>query len=155
MKKAHILTAKCMLKLRPYYSEEELRRMTNEDITDRLIALSKKQKYKFEVDVNALNDEMQVLKKELEKRQEYKHIVIVDEQGVVYCECSNDYKELQKKIYNKEVSFFECDNALNTLKETFFAYKTCGFSIEDLQTIVNEFNLFLSAAEEREKLGNQ
>lgn len=86
----------------------------------------------------------------VETNHAYKHTVIVDEKGVAYCQRSNEYKELQKKIDNKEVSFVERDNSLNTLKETFFAYKMCGFSIEDLRTIVNEFDLFLSVAEERE-----
>ena len=54
-------------KIYPYYSEEELRIMTNDDITGR-ITLLKKQKYKFGVDVDALDNEMQELKRELEKR---------------------------------------------------------------------------------------
>ncbi|WP_315069354.1 hypothetical protein [uncultured Clostridium sp.] len=41
--------------------------MTNDDITNRLTILEK-QKDKIRVDVNSLNDEMQELKRELEKR---------------------------------------------------------------------------------------
>ncbi len=70
MKKIYKLTAKDMsisTKIYPYYCEEQLRIMTNDDITNRLIIL-KKQKDKFGVDVNALNNEMQELKRELEKR---------------------------------------------------------------------------------------
>lgn len=54
-------------KMLPYYSEEEFRMMTNDDITNRFTLLEK-QKDKVGVDVNSLNDEMQELKMELEKR---------------------------------------------------------------------------------------
>lgn len=91
----------------------------------------------------------------VEINHEYNHTIIVDEKWGAYCERSNEYKELQKKIDRKEVAFVERNNALSTLKETFFAYKMCGFSVEDLRIIVNEFDLFLSVAEEREKLNNQ
>ena len=66
----YILTGEDMstcTKIYPYYSEEEYRMMTNDDITNRLTFLNK-QKDKSRVDVNALNDEMQELKRELEKR---------------------------------------------------------------------------------------
>lgn len=74
-KNMYILTAEDMstcTKVYPYYSEEEYRMMTNDDIRSKLTLLTK-QKDKLGVDVNALNDEIQELKRELEKR--LKHIV--------------------------------------------------------------------------------
>ena len=69
----YVLTGKDMstcTKVYPYYSEEEYKIMTNDDIMNKLTLL-KKQKDKFGVDVNALNGEMQELKRELEKRSLY------------------------------------------------------------------------------------
>lgn len=90
MKKVHKLTDRDVpisTKIYPYYCEEQLRMMTNDDITNRLILL-KEQKDKFGADVNALNNEMQELIREVEKRankkSKSKKTVVFDFDGVIH-----------------------------------------------------------------------
>ncbi|WP_026883658.1 hypothetical protein [Clostridium akagii] len=76
--KKYILTGRDMqinTKVYPYYCEEQLRMMTNDDISNRIILLEKK-KDKFGVDVTALNKEMQELKREVEKRSNFNKDVL-------------------------------------------------------------------------------
>lgn len=107
-KNMYVLTGKDMStakKVYPYYSEEEYRMMTNDDIINKLTLL-KKQKDKSRVDVNALNCEMQELKRELEKRSKKVLIREVEQ----YVECCDD-------INNKKL-VIQVENIIKFLENT-------------------------------------
>lgn len=131
-KKAYVLTAKDMLTLRPYYSEEEFRRMTNDDITNRLITLLKKQKDKVGVDVNSLNDEMQELKRELEKRANKKSKS--DEKLDVQEAEMNTYESLTTEELIKQLRIY------NQI-QIYSVYEKWCVQLFDLSICPNEINV--------------
>ncbi|WP_321994638.1 hypothetical protein [Clostridium butyricum] len=140
-KNMYVLTGKDMstcTKVYPYYSEEEYRMMTNDDIMNKLTLL-KKQKDKFGVDVNALNGEMQELKRELEKRTKKVLIREVEQ----YVECCDDINN-KKLVISKYI--YEMGNVVVTLKfldkdESLNYYlKDSKVEIEVIEKIGNAIN---------------
>ncbi len=166
-KNMYVLTGKDMstcTKVYPYYSEEEYRMMTNDDIMNKLtllkkqkdklnkltllkkqkdklniLTLLKKQKDKFGVDVNALNGEMQELKRELEKRTKKVLIREVEQ----YVECCDDINN-KKLVISKYI--YEMGNVVVTLKfldkdESLNYYlKDSKVEIEVIEKIGNAIN---------------
>lgn len=148
-KNEYILTASDMSisnKIYPYYSEEELRRMTNDDIMNRLTLL-KKENNKFGVDVNSSNDEMQELKRELEKRANKKNKsdepIYTSYDGEKFT--INEMKEMNINFYNSITSYRylindidddkkDIKHILKTILESNSVYFVVGTDIGDMDS---------------------
>ncbi|MDU3584366.1 MAG: hypothetical protein E7F84_20970 [Clostridium butyricum] len=153
-KNMYVLTGKDMstcTKVYPYYSEEEYRMMTNDDIMNKLtllkkqkdklnkLTLLKKQKDKFGVDVNALNGEMQELKRELEKRTKKVLIREVEQYVECYDDINNKKLVISKYIYEMgnvvvTLKFLDKDESLN------YYLKDSKVEIEVIEKIGNAIN---------------